>query len=171
MRNFAKFAALVVAAVVAGQLFVRGGNTPQAPGEAAPPLALPDVRGNPVDLTKLRGKVVAVNFWATWCPPCREEIPDLAQVWTQHKGRCFELLGVAEESAREDVVRMAGGIPYPVLVDERADALRQWDVGGYPSTFLLDAEGKVRQVFRGGMTKAELENAIRPLLPATCPAS
>ena len=171
MNRFAKTVLLVVAAVVAGQLLVRGAQPPQPAGEGAPPLALPDLGGRAVDLARLRGKVVAVNFWATWCPPCRQEMPDLAAVWNEHRGRCFELLGVAEESAREDVAKMASAIPYPVLLDERAEALQQWGVSGYPVTFLLDTQGKVRQVFTGGVGKRELTDAIRPLLPATCPAS
>ena len=172
MNNFAKTALLVVAAVVVGQLLFRGASSPRdTNGEVAPPLALPDLGGRAVDVAKLRGKVVAVNFWATWCPPCREEIPGLAQVWTEHRGRCFELLGVAEESAREDVAKMAPRIPYPILLDERAEALQAWGVQGYPVTYLLDPEGKVRRVFTGGVEKAELEQAIRPLLPASCPAT
>lgn len=169
MNRWAKLAVLVVAAVVAGQLLVRR-SAPPVEGEA-PPLALPDLQGRTVDLAGLRGKVVAVNFWATWCGPCREEIPELAEVWTEHRGRCFELLGVAEESAREDVARVAAGIPYPVLLDERAEVLSSWKVPGYPRTYLLDAEGKVRRVFDGALRKRQLEEAIRPLLPATCPTS
>jgi cytochrome c biogenesis protein CcmG/thiol:disulfide interchange protein DsbE len=173
MIKFAKPLLLVVAAVVAGQLLVRG--TTPAPhtvhADAAPPLLLPDLAGRAVDLAKLRGKVVAVNFWATWCPPCRAEIPELAQVWTEQRGRCFELLGVAEESAREDVARMAPSMPYPVLLDERAEAVQPWGVQGYPVTFLVDTEGRVRNVFTGGVEKPDLEAAIKPLLPATCPAS
>ena len=171
MNKFAKAALLVVAAIVAGQLLVRRAPAPEGTGTAAPRLALADLGGNAGDLERLRGKVVAVNFWATWCPPCRQEMPDLAAVWNEHRGRCFELLGVAEESAREDVAKMASAIPYPVLLDERAEALQQWGVSGYPVTFLLDTQGKVRQVFTGGVGKRELTDAIRPLLPATCPAS
>jgi cytochrome c biogenesis protein CcmG/thiol:disulfide interchange protein DsbE len=171
MNRWTKLALIVVAAVVAGQLLVGRSSPPVPAGEDAPPLALPDLRGTTVDLARLRGKVVAVNFWATWCPPCREELPELAEVWTEHRGRCFELLGVAEESAREDVARLAPAIPYPVLLDERAEALSAWRVAGYPRTYLLDAEGKVRRVFDGALRKRQLEEAIRPLLPATCPAS
>jgi cytochrome c biogenesis protein CcmG/thiol:disulfide interchange protein DsbE len=171
MNKWAKPLLLVVAAVIAGQLFVGRAPAPQGTGALAPPLSLADLGGNAVDLERLRGKVVAVNFWATWCPPCRQELPDLAAVWAEHRGRCFELLGVAEESARDDVARMAAAIPYPVLVDERAEALQPWGVSGYPVTFLLDTEGKVRRVFTGGVGKRELTDAIRPLLPATCPAT
>jgi cytochrome c biogenesis protein CcmG/thiol:disulfide interchange protein DsbE len=157
--------------VVVAQLLVQRAEPPVPAGEAAPPLALADLSGSPVDLGRLRGKVVAVNFWASWCQPCREELPELAEVWTEHRGRCFELLGVAEESAREDVEKLASAIPYPVLVDERAVALSAWRVPGYPRTFVVDAEGKVRRVFEGAVRKEQLADAIRPLLPATCPSS
>jgi cytochrome c biogenesis protein CcmG/thiol:disulfide interchange protein DsbE len=169
MNTWARAILLVVAAVVVAQLLVQRAEPPVPTGEAAPPLALLDLGGAPVDLANLRGKVVAVNFWASWCPPCREELPELAEVWSVHRGRCFELLGVAEESAREDVARLASAIPYPVLLDERAVALSAWRVPGYPRTFIVDAEGKVRRVFEGAVRKRELEEAIRPLLPPTCP--
>jgi cytochrome c biogenesis protein CcmG/thiol:disulfide interchange protein DsbE len=171
MNGWTRLAVLVVAAVVAGQLLFGRSSPPVPAGDAAPPLALPDLAGTTVDLASLRGKVVAVNFWASWCPPCREELPELAEVWTEHRGRCFELLGVAEESAREDVLRLASAIPYPVLLDEKAEALSPWKVAGYPRTYLLDTEGKVRRVFDGALRKRQLAEAIRPLLPATCPAS
>jgi cytochrome c biogenesis protein CcmG/thiol:disulfide interchange protein DsbE len=172
MKSWVKLAILAVAAVVAIQLLVRpadpGGRG--ASGVAAPKLVLPALDGRPVDLASLRGKVVAVNFWATWCGPCRLEMPELAEVWSENRDRCFELLGVAEESGREDVLRAASSIPYPILLDERAEALEPWGVQGYPITVVVDAEGKVRQTFRGALSKRRLETAIRPLLPATCPA-
>ncbi len=170
MKSWLKLALLAVAAVVATQLLLRPGSGGPAPAGAAPPLALPALDGRPVDLGKLRGKVVAVNFWASWCGPCALEIPELAEVWTENRDRCFELLGVAEESARADVARMAPSIPYPILLDERAEALGPWGVQGYPVTVVVDPEGRVRQTFRGALSKRRLEAAIRPLLPATCPA-
>ncbi len=171
MNRWVKLAVLAVTAVVVTQLLFRRGAPAHASGDAAPPLALADLSGKRIDLAKLRGKVVAVNFWATWCPPCREELPELAAFWTEHRGRCFELVGVAEESAREDVARMATAIPYPVVVDERAEAISPWGVQGYPVTFVLDPDGNVRQVFTGGISRRDLEDAVKPLLPASCPAS
>ena len=171
MNRWLKIVVLVVAAVVAGELFVRRAAPPRASGDRAPPLALADLSGRRIDVASLRGKVVAVNFWATWCPPCRQELPELAQFWSEHRGRCFELLGVAEESAREDVARMATSIPYPVMLDERAEAITPWHVEGYPVTYVLDPEGNVRKVFTGGISRADLSDAVRPLLPASCPAS
>jgi len=171
MNSWVKLAVIAIAAVVVTQLLVQRSSPGLDPGTPAPELALPALDGRPVDLAALRGKVVAVNFWASWCGPCLAEIPELAEVWSEHRGRCFELLGVAEESAREDVLRMAQGIPYPILLDERAEALGPWGVQGYPRTVLVDAEGKIRRVFRGALGKRTLEAAIRPLLPASCPAS
>jgi cytochrome c biogenesis protein CcmG/thiol:disulfide interchange protein DsbE len=170
MTNWIKLAVLAVAAVVVVQLFVQRSQPALDAGSPAPPLALPDLEGRKVDLAGLKGRVVAVNFWATWCGPCQVEIPELAEVWTDHRDRCFELLGVAEESAREDVLRMAPRIPYPILLDERAEALSAWRVAGYPRTYLVDAEGNVRRVFQGAVSKRQLEEAMRPLLPASCPA-
>src|SRR5512138_766010 len=171
MNRWLKLALLALAAVVATQLLFRpGGSAPAASGEAAPRLALPGLDGRPVDLASLRGKVVAVNFWASWCGPCQLEMPELADVWREHHDRCFELLGVAEESARADVARIAPSVPYPILLDERAEALGPWGVQGYPITVIVDAEGNVRQVFQGALSKRRLEAAIQPLLPATCPA-
>ncbi len=171
MTRWLKAALLVVTAVVVTQLLVHRSAEKRPAGDRAPPLSLADLSGRQVDVAKLRGKVVAVNFWATWCPPCREEIPELSRFWTESRGKCFEIVGVAEESAREDVAKMAASIPYPIVVDERAEAISPWGVQGYPVTFVLDADGNVRQVFTGGVSRRDLEEAVRPLLPATCPAS
>jgi cytochrome c biogenesis protein CcmG/thiol:disulfide interchange protein DsbE len=170
MTHWIKLAVLALAAIVVVQLLVQRSQPALDVGSAAPPLALPDLQGREVELAALKGRVVAVNFWATWCGPCEVEIPELAEVWTAHRDRCFELLGVAEESAREDVLRMASRIPYPILLDERAEALSAWRVIGYPRTYLVDAEGNVRRVFEGAVSKRQLEEAVRPLLPASCPA-
>jgi len=169
MRSVLRLALVGILAVVVFQVLVQKA-VPPPPIGAAPPLALPDLAGKEVDLSAYRGRVVAVNFWATWCGPCRQEMPDLAAFWTSHKGKCMEVLGIAEESGRQDVLAMSREIPYPILVDERATVRDRWGVQAYPNTFVVDAEGRVRKVFAGGVTERDLERVVGPLLPATCPA-
>jgi cytochrome c biogenesis protein CcmG/thiol:disulfide interchange protein DsbE len=124
-----------------------------------------------VDLEALKGRVVLVNFWATWCPPCRAEIPELAELWREQKEGCFELLGVAEESPRADLLAIARTMPYPVLTDPRGDAAAAWSVYGFPSSYLVDPQGKVVRVFEGAVRKRQVLEAMRPHLPASCTGS
>jgi len=170
VRSWTKLALVALVAVVVAQLLVQKSERDSA-GGAAPPLALDDLSGRRVDLAALRGQVVLVNFWATWCGPCRQELPELAATWESLGGKCVQLLGVAEESPLEDVQALASRLPYPVLVDRRAEAAAAWKIRGYPHTFLVDAEGMVRRSFAGAVTQAELVKAVGPLLPASCPGS
>jgi cytochrome c biogenesis protein CcmG/thiol:disulfide interchange protein DsbE len=169
MRRWVQLAVLAGVALLVAQLLVQKADRPVPRGEA-PALALPSLGGQPVDLAALRGKVVLVNFWATWCGPCRRELPDLAAFWTANRGRCFELLGVAEESPPRDLAAAAQTVPYPILIDESFDAARSWRVGGYPTSFLVDAGGQVVETFHGPITRSQLERAVSPLRPETCAA-
>lgn len=168
MNRWLKLAVLAVAAVIGAQLLLRPAVTSTKPGVSAPPLALRDLSGRRVELDALRGRVVLVNFWATWCPPCRAELPELAQLWLEHKDRCFELLGVAEDSPPADLSAASRAIPYPVLTDPRGEAAGAWGVAGFPSSFLVDARGDVVRVFEGAIGRREVQEAIRPLLPQRC---
>jgi cytochrome c biogenesis protein CcmG/thiol:disulfide interchange protein DsbE len=178
MTRWLQLAVLAIAAVVVAEVISRdrepSAGPPPRPGAAvrapaAPELSLRGLDGKPVDLKEFRGKVVAVNFWATWCGPCVEEIPELAELWRDRHGSCFELLGVAGMSNRHDIEQMARSIPYPVLLDDDGAALDAWSVTSFPRTFVLDPQGRVRQVFRGMIDRQQLAQVVEPLLPSTCP--
>jgi cytochrome c biogenesis protein CcmG/thiol:disulfide interchange protein DsbE len=171
MARWMKLGLLFVFALVAMQLLLRPPSSSKLGGGQAPPLSLPDLGGRTVDLQALKGRVVLVNFWATWCPPCRAEIPELAELWREQKEGCFELLGVAEESPRADLLAIARSMPYPVLTDPRGDAAAAWSVYGFPSSYLVDSQGKVVHVFEGAVRKRQVLEAMRPHLSASCKGS
>jgi cytochrome c biogenesis protein CcmG, thiol:disulfide interchange protein DsbE len=176
MNRFLRLGLRALVAVAVAELLVRNREKPSdtgvagAAGAPAPELSLRTLDGKQVDLKGLRGKVVAVNFWATWCGPCRAEMPELAELWRSRHDRCFEVLGVAGMSERKETERAARGIPYPVLFDEDGAAVDAWSVRAVPRTFVLDPEGRVRKVFRWAVDRERLAQAVDPLLPASCPA-
>jgi cytochrome c biogenesis protein CcmG, thiol:disulfide interchange protein DsbE len=177
-RRLVPFVLLLALAILAAEGWARlRAPRPPREGAGAPDFSLPAASGRTVSLEALRGRVVAVNFWATWCPPCKEEIPDFAAVYAAAtaQGKCLEVLGVAEDSgSREEIVKSAKelGINYPVLFDDDGKAGEAYRIQAYPRTFLVDARGKLRRTFEGAVSRRELEQALTPLLaeaPGSCP--
>jgi cytochrome c biogenesis protein CcmG/thiol:disulfide interchange protein DsbE len=178
MKGWTRFL-LLASLVVGGAEAARRLSAPPAgarEGDRAPELALLDLEGRRVELSALRGRVVILNFWATWCAPCKAEIPDLAAVYAANRGRCLELLGVSADSGGRDEVAAAArelGIDYPVLLDDEYAAGDAFRVVGLPRTVVVDAGGRIRKVFEGQVARPQLEAAVAPLLaeaPACRPA-
>ena len=124
------------------------GDMPIKPwtGASPPPFRLDDLQGSAVSLASLKGKVVLVNFWATWCEPCREEMPSLQKLRKRMEQRPFEVITINYGEARERAVDFSTklGLTLPVLLDPGKNTAEAWKVRGLPMTFLVDARGKVR---------------------------
>jgi thiol-disulfide isomerase/thioredoxin len=102
--------------------------------------------GRTVDLRDLRGKVVVLNFWATWCEPCRDEMPSLQRLRAKMSGQPVEVLTVnyGEFPQRIEPFMKKQNIELPVLLDTQKDAAKAWNAGGLPITFIVDRKGDVR---------------------------
>jgi len=125
--------------------------SPTAPGALAPDFTLRTLAGSNLRLQELRGRVVLVNFWATWCAPCRVEMPHLSKLHDKYGSSGFVLLGVNVDDNTKNAVDLATqlGLKFPVLLDSDKKASRLYDVSAMPSTVLIDREGRVRYVHRG----------------------
>lgn len=138
-------------------------------GELAPPLAVPAVGGGRFDLSALRGKVVVINYWATWCSPCRTEMPALDAFYARFHDRGVELIGISVDRTRdrEDVLRAARTVRYPVAIVGDATADGFGKPATLPTTYVIDRAGIVRIVMTPGanpLTEDALERALVPLL-------
>ena len=112
----------------------------------APPFSLERLdRDGTLSLASLRGKAVVVNFWASWCIPCKEEAPVLQQTYERYRDRGLVVLGVDVKDFREDARRFMRryGITYPVVYDGKGSTIGRWGLQGYPETFFVDRTGKL----------------------------
>ena len=131
-------------------------------GTAAPDFTLPDAGGHPVNLHDLRGKVVVVDFWATWCPPCRKEMPVLQQMRTDLAGKGLVVLGLDVGEDAETVAAFAKKQSYtfPLLLGAEPDVSAQYFVEAYPTTFVVDRRGRIAYRDLGGESPDKLRAAV-----------
>jgi cytochrome c biogenesis protein CcmG, thiol:disulfide interchange protein DsbE len=154
---------LGLAAVVTGTA-----AAPVEVGGAAPALIVPQLDGRMFDLAALRGKVVIVNLWATWCTPCRAEMPRLDAFYRRYHGRGLELLGLSvdETNDRAAVVQVMRSFSYPAALAANASSNDFAPVLAVPMTWIIDSAGIVRARLVSGnaVTEQSLEQAVLPLL-------
>ena len=120
-------------------------------GRPAPDFALRSSTGENLRLSEYRGDVVMINFWATWCGPCRQEMPLLDDLYNRYQRVGFNLLGVNidDDSSRAMDMMAELGVDFPVLFDDRKEVSRMYEVDAMPVTVLVDREGNVRYVHQG----------------------
>ncbi len=158
-------ARLLAAAALCAATLAHAAITPNAP---APDFTLKSLQGPNMRLAEQRGRVVLVNFWATWCGPCKQEMPHLNRLYDKYRSSGFVLMG---DSVDEDPKTAAGtagrfGLRFPVLFDADKAVSRLYDLQSMPATVLIDRDGKVRFLHRGyreGLEDA-YERQIRELV-------
>lgn len=118
-------------------------------------------------MSGLKGKVVLLDFWATWCPPCRAEIPHFKELYADYRGQGFEAVGLALDEGGADVVRpfvKENGVSYPIAMGTPKVAEAYGGIRGIPTTFLIDRQGRIAEKYVGYRDKAVFERDIRRLL-------
>ncbi len=167
------FLGVSVLALAMGALLVQGHRSREsATREAAEKLislALPDPSGKPQRLDQWQGKVLVINFWATWCKPCLEEMPMLIKIQKKYASNGIQIVGIALDSAAKvrEFSKMLG-VDYPLVIGslETIEVTRKIGnaAGGLPYTVVLNRAGKIVKTRLGGISEAELDAVLKPLL-------
>ena len=137
------------------------------PGKKAPEFSLKDVNGQVIKLSDFKNKVVIIDFWATWCPPCRQEIPHFIDLYSQYKGRGLEIIGIALDQGGEKAVKefaAANKINYTVLLGNNEVSDLYGGIEAIPTTFILDKDANIRKKYIGYTDKKVFETDIKELL-------
>jgi thiol-disulfide isomerase/thioredoxin len=131
-------------------------------GELAPEIDLPSLNGDPVMLSKLQGRPVLVNFWATWCGPCRQEFPAFVRKYKQYQDQGFVIIGVntGDPNSDDGVLTFTRNtlVTFPIVRDRDERLARKYNIRGLPTSIFIDRKGIVRDIFVGGpMTEAYID--------------
>ena len=154
--------AIIFAVLMAVSPIIAAGQT-----SYAPVLVLKDLRGRALRLSDYKGKVVVLNFWATWCPPCRAEMPDLIRMQREYRSQGLQVVGITyppEEIAEVRQFVRKLGVNYPIALGTIETKSLFDETETLPMTIVIDREGKVRERIEGILLPQEFEQKIRPLL-------
>jgi cytochrome c biogenesis protein CcmG/thiol:disulfide interchange protein DsbE len=152
-----------------------GDKAPPGPGDkTAPSFTLQDLKGNQISLSDFQGKVVVLDFWATWCPPCVKEIPHFIELYEQYKDKGFAMVGISLDRQGVSVVKSFAQkhrINYPILMTDGQVDKAYGGITGIPTTFVIDRAGNIRRKYIGYRDKAVFEADIKALLAEAEPPS
>jgi peroxiredoxin len=138
-------------------------------GKRAPDFTLADLQGNTVSLSEFKGKVVMLDFWATWCPPCVQEIPHFIELYEEYREQGLAMIGISLDRQGVGVVKAFSqryGINYPILMADGSISAKYGGIRGIPTTFVIDREGTIKRMYVGYRDKSVFENDIKTFLPA-----
>jgi peroxiredoxin len=131
----------------------------------APAFTLTDLDGKSVSLVDFRGKVVVLDFWATWCPPCKREIPDFIDLQKEYGSQGVQIVGIAlDEPDKVKAFARQNGMNYPVLLGSTEIAVKYGGIEGIPTTFIIDKSGKIVNKFEGFRPREVFEAEIKKFL-------
>ena len=136
--------------------------------QAAPGFALPDLGGRKIDLAAYRGHVVLLNFWATWCAPCRGEIPELMKLQNKYQGQGLRIIGISLDDDPKPVLDFSRQLRmnYPVVIGDADLAKRYGGILGLPVSFLIGCDGRIHARHDGKIEILRMEQELRPLFKA-----
>lgn len=131
-------------------------------GSYAPKFALTDLNRKTVNLDDYKGKKIILNFWATWCPPCVNEMPLLQEVYSNRKGEGIEVVGINYNEDYDRVKKFISekGVTFTILIDSELKASMDYGVIGLPVTFFIDGEGRIKEKFKGELNKKLIEDIL-----------
>ncbi len=173
------FALILALALCAALLWYRGrqpatggpegGKSPatMASGRTAPTFSLRDINGNIVSSSRFLGKPTVINFFATWCPPCRQEIPGFVEVYNKYRQGGFELVGISlDTDTKENLPRFLtqNRVEYRILMGDLATSRAYGGVNSIPTTFFVGKDGRIRNVHVGYMDSDTFESEVKKLL-------
>ena len=161
---------LLIQACTPSSQATQGGQQEAAVGinvdEIAPDFTLLDLDSNEVRLSEFRGKVVLINFWATWCPPCRAEMPDIESLYQEYKDKGLVIIGIdigePEATVRQFVQR--GGYSWTFVLDSTGTVAANYNIRAIPTSFFIDREGVIQTVNIGAMTKQGMEAMLAEVM-------
>ncbi len=163
-------AAGVIGLIVLGLLgyaLIGVSSDPPEVGRPVPDFQLTALDGSPMNLAEQRGKAVVVNFFASWCAPCREEAVDLEQTWHEYQDRGVQFFGIAYKDAdsKAQAFLEEFAVSYPSTVDPSNRTARAYGLTGVPETFVIDSQGLLVRHFLGPVSQAQLSQELNRLLP------
>jgi peroxiredoxin len=159
------FALVIIVVLMVMPVLVLAGQFP----EVAPSFTLVDLNGKSVSLEGFRGKIVFLVFWASWCAPCREELPELDRIYNKFDHQGFEVIAVSVDGSDSDMESFLRNFPisFPVLLDKQGDVNDAYRVSGLPTGFIIGKDGSIRYTHRGfgkeflAIYEKEIEDLIK----------